>query len=348
MAPFVTIVVPVRNEERYLGATLRSLLTQRYDAARFEVIVADGQSTDNTIDVVRRLQTVYDNLHLLFNPRRLSSAARNLGARHARGDYVLIVDGHCELRTADYLQRLVEVFEQHGVDCVGRPQPLDVTGASPWQLAIALARSSPLGHNPGSFIYADEGGEVPPQSVAIAYRRNVFASVGYFDESFDACEDVEFNHRIAAAGMRCYFDPRLAVYYHPRASLSGLAFQMLRYGRGRARLMLKHDDTVSLGPLIPAGFLVGLGASFVLGLVSPVFAGLFCIAALVYSVAVVAGGTAVAVQRRASQLTPLMPLVFLAIHVAAGWGVLSELMAGLIRRVFRRFRPHLRGLGGAG
>ena len=58
-----------------------------------------------------------------------------------------------------------------------------------------------------------------PQSVAIAYRREVFERVGLFDESFDACEDVEFNHRIARAGLTCYFTPRVQVRYFPRDSV---------------------------------------------------------------------------------------------------------------------------------
>ena len=127
---------------------------------------------------------------------------------------------------------MVAVFERHDVESVGRPQPLDVDGASRLQRAIALARSSRLGHNPGSFIYSADGRFVPPQSVAVAYRRDVFERIGYFDETFDACEDVEFNTRLAASGGRCYFAPELAVHYHPRASLLGLFRQMVRYGRG--------------------------------------------------------------------------------------------------------------------
>src|SRR5947209_8774151 len=240
--PFVTVVVPVRNEECYLEATLHPLLIQDYPADRYEVIVADGESDDGTVEIVRRLQEEHPNLRLVHNPRRLSSAARNLGVRLGRGDYVLVVDGHCDLQNLNYLRQMVTVFERHGVESIGRPQPLDVAGASPLQRAIALARSSRLGHNPGSFIYSDEGGFVPPQSVAVAYRRDVFDRIGYFDESFDACEDVEFNTRLDAAGGRCYFAPELTVNYHPRGSLRGLVVQMLRYGRGRAKLLRKHPQ----------------------------------------------------------------------------------------------------------
>jgi succinoglycan biosynthesis protein ExoA len=342
--PFVTVIVPVRNEEAFLADTLLALLRQDYPADRFEVIVADGQSDDGTVAAVRRLQTHYDNLVLIYNPRRLASSARNLGVRHARGEYVVVVDGHCEIRTPHYLRQLVETFERWGVDCIGRPQPLDVTGATPLQRAIALARSSRLGHNPGSFIYADEGGFVRPHSVGVAYRRSVFERVGDFDERFDACEDVEFNHRVHAAGGRCYFDPRLAVHYHPRGSLAGLARQMARYGRGRARLLLKHPATFSVMPLIPALFLGELAASFGLGLVAPPFAALFCLTALLYSAAVVTASLGLALRSRAAWGPFLLPAVFLTIHVGAGGGVLSELVPALLRMALRRLRPLARGL----
>jgi succinoglycan biosynthesis protein ExoA len=343
-APFVTVVVPVRNEERFLEATLRALFRQRYDADCFEVLVVDGQSDDGTVGVVRRLQAEFAHLRLFLNPRRLSSAARNVGVRHARGDYVVIVDGHCELRGRDYLRHLVAAFERHGVEAVGRPQPLDVTGATALQRAIALARSSRLGHNPGSHIYSEAGGLVPPQSVAVAYRRDVFGRIGGFDETFDACEDVEFNHRLARAGLRCYLAPELAVRYHPRGTLAGLCYQMQRYGRGRARLLLKHPDTLSAGPMVPAAFLLTLAASCLLGLAAPPFAALFCLTALAYTAAVLAGAVLAGVRGRSPEVAPLLPVVFLAIHVAAGWGVLRELVPGLAWRALRQARPVLRRL----
>src|SRR5262245_3042141 len=63
--PFVSVLVPVRNEALFLGETLRQLLEQDYDPHRFEVIVADGQSTDTTHDLVRIFQARYRNLHLV-------------------------------------------------------------------------------------------------------------------------------------------------------------------------------------------------------------------------------------------------------------------------------------------
>jgi succinoglycan biosynthesis protein ExoA len=328
--PFISVIVPVRNEERFLAGTLTQLLHQRYE--RFEVLVADGRSTDATRAVVTALQAKHLNLHLLDNPGRLSSAGRNVAIRAARGDVLLLVDGHCQLDNVHYLADLADAFTTSGADCVGRPQPLDVTGASRLQRAVACARSSRLGHHPASHIYSAAEGFVPPQSVAVAYRRSVFERVGLFDERFDACEDVELNHRVARAGLRCFFTPRVAVRYFPRASLPGLFRQLVRYGRGRVRLLRKHPETFSLAGFAPAAFLAGLVAGPLLAWLLPPLAWAYAAALGCYALIVLLVSLALAVRRREPALLPLLPLVFLTIHAGAGTGLCWETLAGLWRR----------------
>src|SRR5689334_17402606 len=103
MRPFVTVIVPVRNEQAHLAATLRPLLLQDYPFERYEILVVDGQSDDNTVGVVRPLQHEFPQLKLLYNPQRLSSAARNVGVLTSRGEYIVVIDGHCELASRTYL-----------------------------------------------------------------------------------------------------------------------------------------------------------------------------------------------------------------------------------------------------
>jgi succinoglycan biosynthesis protein ExoA len=326
---FVSVIVPVRNESRFIEHTLRQLVTQRYDPERFEILVVDGESTDGTPDRVAKFVEEYANVHLFSNPRRLSSAARNIGIRHARGDVVVIVDGHCELEDDRYLSKLADAFDRSGADCVGRPQPLDVTGASTLQRAIAAARSSRLGHHPDSFIYSSAEGFVPAKSVAAAYRRSVFEEVGYFDESFDVCEDVELNHRIDCKGLRCFFTPQVAVRYAPRATLGGLFRQLVRYGRGRVRLVRKYPETLSLGmlppPLLVAGLVVGLPLSFT----AVWLAAIYVVAVALYATVVLAASASLAFRLRRLRLLFALPLVFLTIHIASGAGMLFEMLQGL-------------------
>jgi succinoglycan biosynthesis protein ExoA len=330
--PFLSVIVPVRNEEKFIQHILDRLLTQRYPPELFEVLVADGRSTDATREIVEAAGVEYPNLRLLDNPRRWSSAGRNAAIRAARGDVVVLIDGHCELDNPYYLAELAAAFERSGADCVGRPQPLDIATVTPVQQAIAAARASRLGHQPGSYIYSREEGFVPPQSVAIAYRRSVFARVGLFDETFDACEDVEFNHRVARAGLRCFFTPRVMLRYHPRSSLRGLFRQMARYGRGRVRLFRKHPETFTVPCFLPAAFVLGVVLGPLLALLSPWLAAAHAGTLGLYGLILLLASLAVAVRTRSVRVLPWLPLAYLAIHFGAGSGILLEAVTGFRRR----------------
>lgn len=324
IAPFISIVVPVRNEARFIERTLMQLVSQDYDPERFEIIVVDGHSTDGTPERVARLAAEHPNIRYFDNPKRFSSSARNVGIQNARGDVILIVDGHCEIDDRRHLSKLADAFRRSGADCVGRPQPLDVSDASTLQRAIAAARASRLGHHPDSHIYSNAEAFVPAKSVAVAYRRSVFDAVGLFDERFDACEDVELNHRIDRAGLQCFFTPDVAVRYVPRATLSGLFRQLVRYGRGRVRLMRKHPETLSLGCIIPAlfvaGVIVGLPASLLAWWLAATYAAVLS----AYVLLILCGSAAVAWSHKSLALLPWLPLVCVTIHVASGTGVLIE------------------------
>ncbi|MBU4272661.1 MAG: glycosyltransferase family 2 protein [Planctomycetes bacterium] len=333
---FITVIMPVRNEVKWIERTLTQLVTQKYDPERFEIIVVDGQSTDGTPERVAKFVERHPNVRLYANPRRLGSAARNVALRHARGDVVVIVDGHCELEDNRYLAKLASAFDRSGADCIGRPQPLDIPGATALQRAIAAARSSWLGHHPDSYIYSSEEGFVPAKSVAVAYRRSVFEQVGTFDERFDACEDVEMNHRIDRAGLRCFFTPEAVVHYTPRTTLGGLFRQLVRYGRGRVRLARKHPETFSVKSFLPALFLLGCLAGLVLMWVSSWLAVAYLSASMIYGSILVATSAVAAVRKGELSILLWLPLVFVVVHTGSGAGEILELFRGPSRHLCRQ------------
>jgi len=319
--PRVSIVFPVLNEVRDIGSLLGQVLDQVPPPGGFELLVVDGGSSDGTQEVVSGLARKTPNLRLLSNPRRRSSAARNVGAREALGEFVLYLDGHCSLPRRDYLVRLVEIFESSGAACLARPQPLLNLSEGEWGPAIAAARHSPLGHNAGSDIYGGGARFTDPRSAGAAYRREVLDHLGGYDERFDACEDVEFNHRVAQAGMRSFLHPDLSVDYRPRDSLPGLLQQMMRYGRGRARLMARHPSTAPFPLLLITGLLLllpllglmaGWGAALVVG---GGLAGLWVLAIGVESIRL--GG------RRAWRLAAAFGVIYLGLVVGFWRGCLE-------------------------
>ena len=138
-------MVPVRNEESFISDTLDQLLAQQHDDIEVNILVVDGRSTDKTREIVAQYVEKYPQIRLLDNPAKLSSAARNKAIGQSKGDYLVLIDGHCEIPSRTYFIDLVDAFEFSGADCLGRPQPQDCAHAATLERAIAVARSSLLG-----------------------------------------------------------------------------------------------------------------------------------------------------------------------------------------------------------
>lgn len=322
--PRVSIIVPVRNEAAHLRRALEGLLAQDFPQNEYEVLVIDGASEDGTADIVRDLQRSAPNLFLFHNPKRLSSSARNIGVRQSRGELLVIVDGHCDIGTSQYVRNLVDAFDQSGADTLGRPQPLRAGEGTPFQQAVAVARESWLGHNPASAIFSNQPQMVEPDNVAVAYRRHVFDRIGYFDEAFDACEDVEFNCRARRAGMTCFFTPTIGVAYRPRSTWRSLAYQLSRYGRGRARLGIKSPTTVTIPSLMPPMWFAWVVSGGALALLSPTMAIIYVVSLLAYAAGVVGESVRIGIKPMGLSCFRL-PRVFLAIHVGFAVGYWKEL-----------------------
>jgi glycosyltransferase involved in cell wall biosynthesis len=319
----------VRNEARFIAQTIAHLQRQDYPADKVEIIVVDGQSDDRTVEIVRGIARSDPRVKLYDNPKRLSSAARNVGAKQAVGEIVTYVDGHTYIDNDQLLRSVAACLEEQRLDVLSRPQFLDTPDNNHFQQAVSLARKSPVGHGLDSTIYTDRDLRVNPTSSGATYRKSVFETVGYYDENFDACEDVEFNFRCAQAGFESFTSLRLAVFYYPRESVGGLWKQMMRYGVGRFRLARKHPSSLGLGTLIPFLFTVGVPLLAALSLLHRWFFHLFLLAAVPYAGMVLVASLAIAARHGWSYF-PKLPPIFVAIHGGLGWGFFVELVRTVV------------------
>ncbi|MDH4099353.1 MAG: glycosyltransferase family 2 protein [Nitrospirota bacterium] len=335
---YISIVVPIRNEEKFIGQTLTALLSQDYPASRYELIVVDGRSTDGTRSVVEQFMKNHPDkkISLLDNPGILSSSARNIGARAAQGKLIAIIDGHVHIPGNQLLKDMERLKEETGALCLARPAPLDVpeikNGTPFW---IAMARKSRLGHSRSSFIYSDYEGFVDPVSSGFAYDRTVFEKVGYFDETFDAAEDVEFHFRVKKAGIEAYTSPRFLIYSYPRESLSALFRQQVRYGEGRARFIRKHPEGFSKETLIPVGiflYVAALPAALGITLVSPFLTAAYLAGLFVYLGMLMIAGLEMAFKNKAVVPAFIVAAALCTVHLGLGWGFLKTRACGSGRR----------------
>jgi succinoglycan biosynthesis protein ExoA len=334
--PRISVILPVRNEVRSLGRLLDQLTQQDYPADRFEILVADGRSTDGTRALVeQKASTSPVSVRVVDNPGIRSGPGRNAGVTAASGDIILFIDGHCEIPSTQLLRDTVTLLEETGADCLCRPQPLIAFSPRGVARIIANARASALGHGRDSLIYnMSHSGFVHPASSGATYRRPVFDRVGMYDESFDACEDVEFNTRVATAGYQAYTDPRLSVYYEPRSSFRGLFRQMMRYGIGRVRLARKHPESASISQWAPA-VLVAAFAVAIVSLAAAIFLGNWMVAILAFPAAMFLLITVAASLhlgwRHGWQHALLGPMAYGCIYLGLGTGMWAEIV-GMTRQ----------------
>lgn len=329
--PLVSVIVPVRNEESYIGQTLRYLLDQDYPADKLEIIVVDGRSDDSTREKVKGIISEDSRVTLLDNPRRLSSSARNIGARASRGEIMTFVDGHVYISNNQLIKNTVLLMRENNVSVLSRPQFLDTPENDFFQRAVAAARKSKLGHGLDSTIYMKEDGFVDPASSGASYKREIFTDVGYFDEDFDAAEDVDFNYRVGKAGYRSFTSIKLAIYYYPRKHLADLFRQMMRYGIGRFRLFHKHRTAITSGAMILAAYFAGLGILAVASLFIAPLAVALAIYLGFYLLLIAAGSLVPAITGDFRQL-PVLPAIYIAIHSGLAYGLIRE----AIRSIFRK------------
>ena len=320
--PFVSVVVPCLNEECYIEACLRGIAAQTYPEHLVEVIVADGGSKDGTAAILARLAAEIANVRVIENPDRIQSAGLNRMIRESRGDVILRMDVHCDY-APDYVQACVDVLMETGADNVGgaaRPR-----ARTAFQRALCAALSSPLGVGGAAYRSADREGYVDTVPFG-AFRRSTLERVGLFDPRAVTNEDAELNQRILGAGGKVYLSRRIEVYYYPRESFRALASQYFKYGKGRARTLLRLGRFPTIRPALPFLMVVGgvvlLATSSMHPLTPAAFGAYTALTAV----------EAVRTRRHAGwALVPVVWAIFPILHVSHGLGF----AAGLARSAFR-------------
>jgi glycosyltransferase involved in cell wall biosynthesis len=330
MPPRVTVILPCRNEARYIAACLDSIITGAYPLEQLEILVVDGNSTDDTRTVVRDYAKQHAQVRLLDNPRRIVPTALNIGVRAATGDIIARIDAHA-VYPPEYLPRLVAALEESGADNVGGCMitlPADGTATAQ---AIAIALSHPFGVGNSHFrIGAREARFVDTVPFG-CFRRDIFTKVGMFDEELVRNQDDEFNSRIVRRGGKIRLVPDVVCYYYARGSLRKLARMFYQYGAFKPLVARKVGRIMTLRQLVPAGFVSALVGAGIAGIFwRPAWlAGLGFSA--VYAAAILFSSARV-FRSHGFRCATALAGVFPVVHFSYGVGFLRGLRDGLFGR----------------
>ena len=327
--PPVSVVMPVRNEERHLAESVRHVLGQDYPGP-LELVLAVGPSADRTEQIARDLAAADPRITVVANPSGRIPAALNAALRAARHDIIARVDGHA-LLPPGYLRTAVATLAETGAADVGGVMAAE--GVTPFQQAVAWGMTSKAGV--GSAAFHTGGGAGPTLSVYLGvYRREAIEQAGGWDEEMLRAEDWELNYRIRARGGVIWFIPEVRVTYRPRGSVRALGAQYFHYGRWRRVIVREHPETASFRYLAPPGAAALTGAGLAAGLAglagiaagAPAAVGWLTVA-LVIPLVYLAGLTCVSAalsRGLPAGVRARLPLVLVVMHMGWGTGFLTS------------------------
>lgn len=316
--PFVSVVLPVRNEAAFISRSLRSVLAQDYPHARMEVLVADGMSTDQTRAEIERLAAESDIPVTAFdNPGRIVPTGLNTALDRARGAVIVRVDGHTVL-APDYVRQCLSALARSGADNVGGR--MHAVSETPLGEAVALATSSRFGVGGARFHYSEREEWVDTVYMG-CWPRSVFDRIGFFDEEMVRNQDDELNYRLLSLGGRILLSPQIRSRYYNRATLPSLWRQYFQYGYWKVRVMQKHPGQMRVRQFVPPALAAFLVVSLLLVRLTwrP-----FALGAACYAVADILASFWAA-GRRNLRVLPLLPVVFATLHFSYGFGFLTGL-----------------------
>ena len=323
--PFVSALIVCRNEEDYIKLSLGSLLNQDYPDDKYEILIIDGISTDQTIESAEDVIIQYKKAHgscpkVVFykNDKKILAAGWNIGIENAKGEFVFRIDAH-SAAASDYIKQCVKTILKYDAVCVGgKIESKSLQGEDD---VITKVLSSAFGVGNSSFRVSNIEG-YSDTAVYGLYRKSIFTEVGYFDETLVRNQDIELHARIKNAGGKFYFNPEIHSVYYTRNTIKKMLKQAYQNGKWNPIVQKKNKSALSLRHTVPFLFVMFIGIAFVLGFLHKIFwylevfvIALHLILGVVFSV------------KKTKKLSEVikMPFLFVSLHVSYGAGYLTGL-----------------------
>lgn len=320
----ISIIVPCRNEERYIKETIGRIVAQKGAGQlfNFELFIIDGKSTDNTVKLVEDEVKKNNKVSLIINEKKTTPAAFNLGIKNASGKYICILGAHAEI-SKNYLINCLNTIKKIDSDNVGGTWKAKGQGYLGKAIALSFRSSFAVGgaksHRINYEGYVDSvwGG---------FYKREVFDKIGLFDEELVRNQDDELNLRLIRSGGKIWQSPEIKSWYYPRASIVALFKQYIQYGYWKVRVIQKHKIPASIRHIVPGTF---VGLLIILAVLSPfsqVFLKILAGLLIFYLVANLGASFFACKEVPTWKHIPVMPIIFAAYHFGYGYGFLHGIL----------------------
>jgi GT2 family glycosyltransferase len=326
-APRISFIVPVRNDAARLERCLQSIRANGLPPERFEIVVADNGSTDDSTAVARR----YGALVVVIDDAPVAEL-RNRAARQATGDILAFVDADNEIASS-WGEAAIETLRNRGIGATGAQYREPDSGT--WvQRAYGYLRGHPRGIHDVEWLGSGN----------LAVPLATFEAVGGFNATLETCEDIDLCARIRRRGLRIVSDARLASIHHGDPATLWSLFRGELW-RGRDNLRVSFRPPLSwrtiVSALIPVVDLIMIVAALVALAVMTRFraTGLYLLGG---SATVVAANAALKVAQVSIRTDTISPGILLQTFVVACVYDLARALAVIARvrhRGARRTAP---------
>jgi glycosyltransferase involved in cell wall biosynthesis len=332
--PFVSILIPTRNEEKFIGTCLDSLVANDYPKDKCEIIIIDGLSEDDTINQVNDYSNRYNYIKVISNPGRIFPSAVNIGISHSTGDRLFIIGAHA-VYPSDYISKCVFIGSKYNADNIGGilntiPMNNNFSGSL---ISFVLSNSFGVGNS----TFRTGSAEIKEVDTVFGgcYKKEVFVKFGHFNERLISTSDYEFNKRIKRGGAKIILVPDIVVNYYTRSTFKKFINNNLRNGYWAIfPIAVTKNIPVSLRHFIPLGFILSIIGLLILSALNPVFLYILIGILILYLCGAVYF-SARSIEGR-HRLLPFLPIAFFVLHISYGLGSLWGLLNVGIYRILNQ------------
>lgn len=323
----VSLCTIAHNEERALNGLLRDFREQNYPHEKIEIIMIDSNSTDHTHDIMEEFKEMDNGFYdvKIYNSTGKNQAcAWNVAIEHATGDIIIRVDAHSKIPRQFVSRNVFNI--QEGENIVGGGRPNICANPNPWTMTLQAAEESLFGSSVADYRRPAAQKEYHDSLFHAAYRREVFANVGGFNEELGRTEDNELHYRIRQAGYKLCCCPEIISFQHTRSTFKRMLSQ--KYGNGYwiGLTLGVCPGCLSYFHFIPFVFLLTVAATLGLWAVTgqPVYFAVIMAMYTMFNLVNTVG--AFVLKKSINPLFLILPLLFPILHITYGVGTLVGLV----------------------
>ena len=316
----VSFVVIAYNASDKLSNLLKDIEMQDYNHEEVEIILVDSNSTDNTKEIMFDFKNKindFEKVLVLDNPKKILPSGWNIALEASKGDIIIRVDAHSSIPN-NFISKNVKRIKD-GEKIVGGHRISICDEEDSWQKTLLIAEKSIFGS--GIAKYRREEKEVYVNTLAhAAYSRDVFNTVGGYDERLYRTEDNDIHYRMREAGYKFFLDPTIISYHHVRSSLRKMIKQKFSNGYWIGLTLGVQPKCFSLYHFVPLFFVLAIIACITIAFLGSAIPLIILLAT--YSFVMIINTIFSIRSEKKHWSFILLPDIFFLLHIAYGLGTL--------------------------